>query len=116
MEHKQVEDDLEDEIAVMKDCLTKVENELETRVRGLDDVFDKTPSKSSTIKQEFARRSVPCCLQNTDYPSFSVNYPKLPMSEDLLTLVNSTRIVEEQEQKQNGNRLSLNTNVVNDHN
>ena len=111
-EHKKVEENLEGELAVMTNCLTKVKNELETRVRDLNGPSQGSLLQSSSVKVESSTFSVPCSPINIKDSSLTVSYPKLPMSDELLTLVNSSGIVEEQKQKQNRNRKSLNTNDI----
>ena len=102
LEHKKEEEDLEDEIAAMEDRLAEVKGDLETRMRDLAIVFeeDESPSKASTIKGEFSIPTAP--LDEVDHGSpMSCSYPKLSMQEGMLTLDNSTRILQ-----QNANSLS----------
>lgn len=111
-EHKQVEENLEGDLAVMTDCLKKVKNELENRVRELSGPSQGSPLQSSSIKGESSTFLVPCSPRSINESSLTVSYPKLPMSDELLTLMNSSGIVEEKKHKQNRNRRSLNTNDI----
>lgn len=107
LEHKKEEEDLEDEIANMEDRLAEVKGDLETRMRDLAIVFeeDESPSKSSTIKGDpspFSMPSAPIIVDGDNSPPpTSVSYPKLSMEDGMLTLENSTRMLQ-----QNANSLS----------
>ena len=120
MEHNQEERDLEDEISFMEKCVVQVRKDLESRMRDIEGAFegaleDNSPSKTSTIKADFAHVLTPTAPPITDEENLynscndylSSSYPKLPMSDELVTLVNSTRI-----RHHNGNRLSLNLNAM----
>ena len=97
MEHKKEEEDLEDEIATMEDRLADVKSDLESRMRDLEITFDEdeSPSKASTVKADISAFSIPSAPMSSDMnhspPPMSVSYPKLSMTEGMLTMEDSTR-------------------------
>ena len=97
MEHKKEEEDLEDEIASMEDRLADVKSDLESRMRDLEITFeeDESPSKVSTVKMDSSPFSIPSAPMSSDInsspPPMSVSYPKLSMTEGVLTMENSNR-------------------------
>ena len=109
IEHKKEDEALEDEIAAMEDRLAEVKSDLEARMKDLEIQFeqDDSPSQSSTVKADmnpFSIPSAPSMAGSDDSsPQMSVSYPKLGMSDGMLTLENSTRNMLQQN---NANSLS----------
>jgi len=97
MEHKKEEEDLEDEIASIEDRLADVKSDLESRMRDLEITFDEdeSPSNASTVKVDNSSFSIPSAPMSSDMnhspPPMSVSYPKLSMTEGMLTMEDSTR-------------------------
>ena len=97
MEHKKEEEDLEDEIASMEDRLADVKSDLESRMRDLEITFDEdeSPSNASTVKVDNSSFSIPSAPMSSDMnhspPPMSVSYPKLSMTEGILTMEDTTR-------------------------
>ena len=114
LEHKKEEEDLEDEISGMEDRLAEVKSDLESRMRDLEIVFEQedSPSKASTIKGDPSPFSIPSAPINVDVdsspPTMSVSYPKLSMTDGLLTLDNSNKML-----NQNANSMSHSTSYGN---
>ena len=107
IEHHKEDEDLKHEIARMEDRLGEVKSNLETRMRDLEMEFeqDGSPSTASTIKGDlcpFSMPSAPIIADSDSSPQMSVSYPKLSMSDGMITLENSTRMF----QQQNANSLS----------
>jgi len=92
MDHKKEEEDLEDQIASMEDRLAEVKSDLESRMRDLEITFeeDDSPSKASTVKVDTSPFSIPSAPMSSDInhspPPMSVSYPKLSMTEGMLSM------------------------------
>ena len=121
IDHRKEEEDLEDEIAGMEDRLAEVKKDLEMRMRELEITFEKSdppsraPSSASTLpgKGDFTPFSLPSAPHATtdDGASstlMSVSYPKLSISDGMLTLDNSTKML----QQQNASAISDRNNAV----
>ena len=92
MDHKKEEEDLEDQIASMEDRLAEVKSDLESRMRDLEITFeeDDSPSKASTVKVDTSPFSIPSAPMSSDInhspPPMSVSYPKLSMTEGMISM------------------------------
>ena len=123
IDHRKEEEDLEDEIASMEDRLGEVKKDLEMRMRELEITFEKsdppsrTPSSATTIqgKGDLSVFSLPSAPQATaddgassTLMNLSVSYPKLSISDGMLTLDNSTKML----QQQNASAISDRNNAI----
>ena len=108
IDHRKEEEDLEDEIGGMEDRLAEVKKDLETRMRDLEVTIDKSdgfrtpPSTASTLpltgdSNPFSIPSAPQAMTDGGDSSslMSVGYPKLSISDGMLTLDNSTKMLQQ---------------------
>ena len=108
IDHRKEEEDLEDEISGLEDRLAEVKKDLETRMRDLEikleqsDPYGTPPSSASTLsgKGDLNKFSMPSAPQimtdgGDSSPLMNIAYPKLSISDGMLTLDNSTKMLQQ---------------------